>query len=88
MWHISQIDPFAALNAYGGAMMAGDSAAYATPYARVPGPEHQLDHRRLTVGLSAGPIHGGDPPLPGAVDTGIRHQQVLRLLDSHRLVRD
>ena len=38
--------------------------------------------------LSALLIHGGDPALPGVIDAGIGHQQVLRLLDPHRLIID
>ena len=36
--------------------------------------------------LTAGAIHGGDPALPGVIDTGIRHEQGLRLLDAHSII--
>jgi hypothetical protein len=45
-----------------------------------------LDHLNAVVLLAAGPIHGGDPALPGIRDTGIGHQQVLVLLNPHSLV--
>ena len=52
------------------------------------GPEHQLDYLNLTVVLSAHCIHGRDPALPGVIDTGIGHQEVLRLLDAHHIIID
>jgi hypothetical protein len=45
-----------------------------------------LDHLNAVVQLVAGPIHSGDPALPGIIDTGIGHQQVLVLFDPHSLV--
>ena len=38
--------------------------------------------------LSACSIHGSGPALLGIVDTGIRHQEVLRLFDLHRVIID
>jgi hypothetical protein len=38
--------------------------------------------------LAAGPIHGGESTLPGVIDTGIGHQQMLRLLDAQCLIID
>ena len=42
----------------------------------------------MAVLLSACPIHRGDPMLLCVVDTGIRHEQVLGLLDPHGFVID
>ena len=86
MLQISQTGPFAVLDAHGEAMTPVDIAADGRR--ELQGPSHQLEHLHLTVLLSACSIHGGDPALPGVVDTGIRHQQVLGLLNSHDLVID
>ncbi len=40
-----------------------------------------MDYRNVVVLLTAGAIHGSDPALPGIIDTGMGHEQVLRLLD-------
>ena len=45
-----------------------------------------MDHWYIAVLLAAGPIHGGEPMLPGVIDTGRGHQQMLRLRDAHSLV--
>ena len=50
------------------------------------GPEHELDHLHVAVLLAAGPIHGGEPTLLGIINTGIRHQEMLGLLDAHGIV--
>jgi hypothetical protein len=42
----------------------------------------------VVVLLAAGPIHSGEPALPGVIDTGRGHQQLLRLLDAQGLVID
>ena len=45
-----------------------------------------MDYWYITVLLSAGSIHSREPTLPGVIDTGIGHQQMLRLLDAQDLV--
>jgi hypothetical protein len=52
------------------------------------GPEHELHHWHVAVLLSACPIHGRKPALLRVIDTGIRHQQMLRLLDAQCLIID
>ena len=50
------------------------------------GPEHQLDHRHLTVVLAACAIHSSDPALPSVINAGVGHQEVLRLLNPYHLI--
>ena len=52
------------------------------------GPAHQLDDLERAVWLPPVLGHGGDPALRRAVDTGIGHQEVLRVLDPHCLSVD
>jgi hypothetical protein len=46
-----------------------------------------LDHLHIAVLLSACPIYGGEPALLRVIDTGIRHQQMLGLLDAIKWIR-
>ena len=67
-------------------MMFADTAACPTRSGRVPRSRASVGPLNVAVLLTANPIHGGDPALPGVIDTGIGHQQGLRLLDAHSII--
>jgi hypothetical protein len=69
-------------------MMPFDTAACARRYAQAPGPITSTGSPApdgMTVDLF---IYGGEPELPGVVDTRIGHQQLVCLLDSQCLIVD
>ena len=46
----------------------------------------RLDHLKRTVLLSVLFVHGNDPTLHRVVDTRIRHNQLILLLDPHGII--